>query len=215
MKLAGLVLFCLTMFAQQAPPAADPVKLNIENQPGFGPANAPVTIVEFGDLQCPSCRAEAPVLRQLVPQLYAGKVRIVFKDYPLESIHPWARSASIAARCVFRQNHDAFWKFYDWDYENQDDITLENLKMKVLAWAGGNGIDRAALERCIDTKATDAEVAQNIAEGKAAGVTGTPSLFVNGRKTSGQIPLLQKAIEGELGSPSAGSQSTNDKQRRQ
>src|SRR5437763_7536040 len=118
MKTAGslltLGLVCFTGFAQ-APPA-EPVKLNLDNQPGFGPANAPVTIVEFGDLQCPSCRAEAPVLRQLLPELYPGKLRIVFKDYPLESIHPWARSASIAARCIFRQNHDAFWKFYDWDY---------------------------------------------------------------------------------------------------
>ena len=92
--------------------AQDAVKLNIENQPAFGPPGAPVTIVEFGDLECPSCRAEAPLLRQLIPELYPGKVRVVFKDYPLESIHPWARAASIAGRCVFRQNKDAFWKFY-------------------------------------------------------------------------------------------------------
>jgi protein-disulfide isomerase len=198
-----LGLFGLTGFAQ-APPAPQedhaPVKLNLDNQPGFGPAGAPVTIVEFGDLQCPSCRAEAPVLRQFLPDLYAGKIRVVFKDYPLESIHPWARAASIAARCVFRQNHDAFWKFYDWDYENQDDITADNLKSKVLAWAGTNGIDAGTLGQCIDTKATDAEVTQNITEGKAAGVTGTPTLFVNGVKTSGQIPLLSKAIEAELAS---------------
>jgi protein-disulfide isomerase len=192
----GLALLGVVAFAQ-APPV---VKLNLENQPAFGPASAPVTIVEFGDLQCPSCRAEAPVLRQLLPDLYAGKLRIVFKDYPLETMHPWARAGSIAARCIYRQNHDAFWKFYDWDYANQDDITVENLKSKVLEWAAGNGIDKSKLESCIDTKATDGEVAQNIAEGKAAGVTGTPSLFVNGRKTSGQIPQLQKSIENELGS---------------
>src|SRR5580704_17433564 len=99
------VLFLLGVAAL----AQDTVKLNIEDQPAFGPAGAPVTIVEFGDLECPSCRAEAPALRQLIPELYPGKVRVVFKDSPLESIHPWARAASIAARCVFRQNKDAFW----------------------------------------------------------------------------------------------------------
>jgi protein-disulfide isomerase len=208
MKIVGsIVLFSLTGFAQ-APPAAQedrtPVKLNLDNQPSFGPAGAPVTIVEFGDLQCPSCRAEAPVLRQLLPELYAGKLRIVFKDYPLESIHPWARAASIAARCVFRQNHEAFWKFYDWDYENQDDITPDNLKSKVLAWAKATGINAGTLEQCIDTKATDAEIAQNINEARAVGVKGTPTLFVNGVKASGQIPLLSKAIDAELASQPGG-----------
>jgi protein-disulfide isomerase len=187
-----LTLGCAAAFAQD--PAAAPVKLNLENQPSFGPPNAPVTIVEFGDLECPSCRAEAPILRELIPNLNPGQVRVVFKDYPLESIHPWARAASIAARCIFRQNKDAFWKFFDWDYQNQDDINLENLKSKVLGWAGGNGIDASRLEQCIDSKATDAEVAQNITEGKAAGVKGTPTVFVNGVKGSGQPQALQKAI---------------------
>ncbi len=197
MRLPALLLFGIAALAQDA------VKLNVENAPAFGPAGAPVTIVEFGDLECPSCRAEAPVLRQLLPELYPGKVRVVFKDYPLESIHPWARAASIAGRCVFQQNKDAFWKFYDWDYENQDDITVDTLKAKVLGWARGNGISSqinpGELERCMDSKATDAEVSRNYAEGKAAGVTGTPTLFVNGRKSpSAQIPGLQKMIDAEL-----------------
>ena len=111
--------------------------------------------------------------------------------------------ASIAGRCVFRQNQQAFWKFYDWDYENQDDITVETLKTKVLGWARGNGIteiNAGELERCMDSKATDAEVSRNYSEGKAAGVTGTPTLFVNGRKSpSAQVPGLQKMIDAELG----------------
>jgi protein-disulfide isomerase len=176
-----------------------PVKLNVENQPSFGPADAAVTIVEFGDLQCPSCRAEAPILRELIPALYDNRIRIVFKDFPLETIHPWARSASIAGRCVFRQKKEAFWKFYDWDYDNQDEITLDTLKPKVLAWAAGNGVNAADLERCIDSKATDAEVAQNISEGRALGVRGTPTVFVNGRKAvTGQGPGLQQMIDSEL-----------------
>jgi protein-disulfide isomerase len=181
-------------------PAAEtaPVHLNIAHEPSFGPADAPVTIVEFGDLECPSCRAEAPVLRQLLPALFPNKIRVVFKDYPLESIHPWARAGSIAARCVFRQNPQAFWKFYDWDYDSQDDITVDNLKSKVLAWAGKNGLSAASLESCIDSKATDAEVARNIAEGKAVGVKGTPTVFINGVKSSTNPTVLQQVVEKEL-----------------
>src|ERR1700733_13667839 len=157
MRFSILLFAGLIVLARSPPPTASestPVKLNIEHQPSFGPADAPVTIVEFGDLQCPSCRAEAPLLRELIPEFFPNKVRIVFKDYPLESIHPWARAASIAGRCVFRQNPQAFWKFYDWDYQNQDEITVENLKSKVLAWAAGNGINASQLESCIDSKAT-------------------------------------------------------------
>jgi protein-disulfide isomerase len=202
MRFSILLLAGLTLFAQAPPPAppeSAPVHLNLERQPSFGPPNAPVTIVEFGDFECPSCRGEAPLLRQLLPELFPGKLRIVFKDYPLESIHPWARSASVAARCIFRQNPQTFWKFYDWDYENQDDITLDNLKSKVTKWAGENGLDSTKLAACIDTKATDAEVTQNIDEGKAAGVRGTPTLFVNGVKSASmQLPGLQQLIQKQL-----------------
>ena len=197
MRFSILLFAGLTALAQSTD--STPVKLNVEHQPSFGPADAPVTIVEFGDFECPSCRAEAPLLRELIPEFFPNKVRIVFKDYPLESIHPWARAASIAGRCVFRQNPQAFWKFYDWDYQNQDDITVENLKTKVLGWAVGNGISSAQLESCMDGKATDAEVTQNISEGRAAGVRGTPTLFVNGVKSASmQIPGLQQMIESEL-----------------
>jgi protein-disulfide isomerase len=174
-------------------------RLHTENQPSFGPMNAPVTIVEFGDLECPSCRAEAPALRQLVPQAFPDKVRVVFKDFPLESIHPWARAASIAGRCVFRQNQQAFWKFYDWMYEVQDEIMPETLNPRAKEWAGKNGLNSMEFDRCVDTKATDAEVAANIAEGRALGVKGTPSLFINGHKIGGvDFTVLQKLIETEL-----------------
>lgn len=205
MKSALFFTLCLAALAQialtqtGAPDENRPVKLDIANQPTFGPADAPVTIVEFGDLECPSCRAEAPILRQLIPGLYPGKVRVVFKDYPLESIHPWARAAAIAGRCIFHQSGQAFWKFYDWDYDNQDEMTPENLKSKVLGWARGNGVNATELERCIDTRATDAEITRSIAEGHAAGVTGTPTLFVNGRKSPLRIPEVEAMIDADLG----------------
>jgi protein-disulfide isomerase len=169
----------------QNPFQANLDKLTTDNQPSFGPANAPVTIVEFGDLECPDCKMEAPVLHQEVPKAFPDKVRVVFKDFPLDSIHPWAHAAAIAGRCVYRQDPKAFWKFYDWDYETQEETTVENLKSKVMAWAGNNGVDTLQLGRCIDTKATEPEISRSIAEARALGVNGTPTLFINGRKIGG------------------------------
>ncbi len=174
-------------------------KIHTDKQPSFGPANAPVTIVEFGDLECPSCKAEAPVLRSLLPMFYADKVRVVFKDYPLESLHPWARAASDAARCVYRQDPQKFWNVYDWFYETQEQITPENLSDKVLEWAGKNGLDTVQLGRCITNKSSDPDVAQNMAEARELNVTGTPTLFINGRKTNGvEFDTLQHIIQIEL-----------------
>src|SRR5208282_4911351 len=154
-------------------------KLTLTDQPSFGPADAPVTIVEFGDFECPDCKMEAPILRHDVTDTFAGKVRVYFKNFPLESVHPWARAAAIAGRCVYQQGQPAFWKFYDWDYENQDQITADNLNAKVLAWAGENGVDTVKLGQCIDTKASEPEVNSSIAEAHALGVSGTPTLFIN------------------------------------
>lgn len=174
-------------------------KVTLTDQPSFGPADAPVTIVEFGDFECPDCRMEAPILRHDMTDAFGGKVRVYFKNYPLESAHPWSRAAAIAGRCVYRQGDAAFWKFYDWIYQNQDDITGDNLNMKVLAWAGENAVDTVKLGQCIDTKATEPEVNASIAEGQALGISGTPTLFINGRKIGGLMwPDLQLVINKEL-----------------
>jgi|SRR5579862_3929414 len=180
-------------------------KLTLADQPSFGPADAPVTIVEFGDFQCPDCKMEAPVLRHEVTEAFDGKVRVFFKNYPLESLHPWARAAAIASRCVYHQNQSAFWKFYDWIYDNQEQISGDDLNAKVLAWAGQNGVDSTKLGACIDTKATEPEVDRSIAEGHALGISGTPTLFINGRKIGGLMwPDLQMVIKKELEYVSAG-----------
>jgi protein-disulfide isomerase len=124
---------------------------------------------------------------------------VFFKNYPLESVHPWARAAAIAGRCVYRQEQPAFWKFYDWIYENQDQIMGDNLNSKVLAWAGENGVDTVKLGQCIDTKATEPEVNRSIAEAHALGIQGTPTLFINGRKIGGLMwPDLELVINKEL-----------------
>ena len=174
-------------------------KLNTKDAPSLGPPDAAVTIVEFGDLECPDCRMEAPVLRRNVPETFGGKVRVFFKDFPLESIHPWARAAAIAGRCVYRQDTQAFWKFYDWIYENQTEIDGDNLKAKVTAWAGENHLSASQVGACIESKATEPEVNRSLAEAHALDLRGTPTLFINGRKIGGlQWPDLELLINTEL-----------------
>ena len=96
-------------------------KLNLQGAASKGPADAKIVIVEFGDLECPSCRQLDYVLRAVLPKY--PQVRLVFKDFPLETIHPWAMSAAITGRCVLQQSSDAFWKYHDSVYDNQDVIS--------------------------------------------------------------------------------------------
>ncbi len=175
--------------------------ITTKDQPSYGDPNGSVAVFVYGDFQCPYCKAQDEPMRANLPGAFPKDVKVYFKDFPLDSIHPWARAGSIAGRCVFRQGQDAFWKFHDWIYNVQSEITPENLSEKVLAWAGENGVDGVQLGRCIDEKATVAEVDANIAEGKSLGVDGTPTVVINGRKLpSGtlQWPLLQQLITLEL-----------------
>jgi protein-disulfide isomerase len=158
-------------------------KLKTEFQPSLGTPGAPVVLVAFSDFECPICKTEATMLRQNLISTYPTQVRLYFKDFPLDSIHQWARPATIAGRCVFRQNSSAFWSYYDWVYAHQAEITAGSLKDKVMEWAKGEkDIDALQLGQCMDTKATEAEVNKNVAEGHTLEVVGTPTLFVNGRR---------------------------------
>lgn len=174
--------------------------LKTELQPSYGDAGAQVVIVVFADFQCPFCKTEAEAMRKMIPENYKEKVRVYFKDFPLESLHPWARPAAIAGRCVFRQDPLAFWKYHDWTYANQTQITPENFNSKLMAWAGEAGIDSLQLGRCVDNKQTDGDVSRSVAEGRALGVDSTPTLFINGRKLDGSIDpnVLRQLIEIEL-----------------
>lgn len=179
-------------------PAIDQIKLDA--QPNYGKAGAPVTIVVYGDFQCPVCKVEADVMRKNLVQNFPDKVQVYFKDFPLESIHPWARAASNTGRCIYKQDPQAFWKFHDWIYENQDGVTPETLNAKVMAWAGTAGVDSIQLGRCVESKATDKEVAQNMSEGRALGLDATPTLFINGRKFVGALewPIMQQLVALEI-----------------
>jgi len=186
---------------KRSPFQANLDKIKTADQPSFGGADsAPVTLVVYGDFQCPYCKAEAEVMRKNVVQTFTDKVRVVFKDFPLESIHPWSRAGSIAGRCVYRQDAKKFWSFHDWIYAGQEEVSVENLKEKVTKWAGDNGLDAAQFATCLASKTTDAEVTSNLQEGRSLGINATPTSYLNGFKLEGTVQweVLQQVINMEL-----------------
>ena len=184
----------------QNPFKADLDKLKTDLQPSYGTPGAPVVLVLFSDFQCPYCKEEAKMLRANLVSAYPKQVRAYFKDLPLDQIHPWARPASIAGRCVFKQNPNAFWDYHDWIYDHQSEITADNVRAKVLEFAQGKEIDALQLGRCMDTKATEAEVNKSVAESRELRINSTPTLFVNGRRIPSQIawPDLRMIIDQEI-----------------
>jgi protein-disulfide isomerase len=162
--------------------------------PSRGPKNAAVTIVEFGDLQCPACKAAQPAIEALVAA--EPNARFVFQNFPLE-MHNWAAKAAAYADCVAQASNDAFWKFVAKTYETQSDITAENADEKLTAIADGAGVKGAEIATCASTPIPKAHVDASIALGKSVGVTGTPTLFINGR-TIGNVPQIPAATLKEL-----------------
>jgi len=164
--------------------------------PARGPKDAPVTIVEFGDLQCPACKTAQPAIEGLVKA--EPNARFVFQNFPLE-MHNWAAKGAAYADCVGRASSDSFWQFIAKTYEQQADITAENADQKLAAIAEATGAKGADIAACAAMPATKARVDASMALGKSVDVTGTPTLFINGRKIGevGQIPaeMLKQLVE--------------------
>jgi len=175
-------------------------KLKTDLQPSFGTPGAPVVLVEFSDFECLMCKEEAKVLRDNLLSAYPTQVRFYFQEFPIDQLHPWARAAAIAGRCIFRQNANSFWDYHDWIFAHQDEVKPENLKDKVLEFAQGKQLDVLQLTRCMDNKETEAEVDKAKAQGSAVQVNATPTLFVNGRRLVGKLdwPSLRAIIDYEI-----------------
>lgn len=174
-------------------------KIKIDGSPIKGPKDAPVTIVEYSDFQCPYCaRAHQTIANQVMKE-YDGKVRLVYKNFPL-GFHKWAEPAGIAGECAFDQDPDSFWKLYDYLFDNQQQITPENVKAKSEEALKGTKVDMAKWADCYDNKKTLDRVKADMAEGQSVGVTGTPAFLINGRKISGAQPFqnFKAIIDDEL-----------------
>jgi protein-disulfide isomerase len=168
----------------------DPAKQLLEKGvtgPERGPKGAPVTIVEFGDLQCPACKAAQPTIEGLVAA--EPNARFVFQNFPLE-MHNWAAKGAAYSDCVSRASNDAFWKFVSKTYDTQSDITAENADEKLTAIADGVGVKGSDIADCAAKPETKARVDASVALGKSVDVTGTPTLFVNGRRISSFDPRM-------------------------
>ncbi len=160
----------------------DPVRNTLDKGitgPARGPKDAPVTIVEFGDLQCPACKAAQPTIEKLVAE--EPNARFVFQNFPLE-MHNWAAKGAAYADCVARASNDAFWKFVSKTYETQSDITAATADEKLTALAEGAGVKGADIAACAAKPETKARVDASVALGKQVDITGTPTLFINGRR---------------------------------
>jgi len=175
-------------------------KLKTDLSPSLGTPGAKVVIVVFTDYQCPHCRELAKTLRENLLKTYPSDVRLYLKEFPLEAIHPWAKAAAIAGRCVYRQDAQAFWAYHDFVFESQDSLSPDTLKTKLLEWAATKSLDTIQLGACIDARATESDIDRVMTEARALGVNQTPSLFINGRPLAGNIPwdTLKYYIDAEL-----------------
>ena len=186
------------------PLAESRAQIQMKDAPSLGDAKAAVTLVEYSDFECPVCRSLHDVLRGMLPN-YAGKVRLVFKDFPLEQLHPWARTAAIAGRCAYQQDPQAFWKMYDFIYDNQEIISAANAWAKMMEYAGQSGLDADAFKACMSGPEAGAAVNASRANGQLLDVNSTPTVFVNGRRLVGADPhLLEQYINYELAQQKSG-----------
>jgi protein-disulfide isomerase len=155
-----------------------------------------VLLVEFSDLQCPHCKDAQPVIEQLLAD--EPNARFVWQQCPLP-LHDWAMKAASYADCVGRSNKDAFWKFVDAVFKQQSEITAANADEKLKATVTSSGGNADEVAACAVKPETKTRIDKSIDLGKAVDVTGTPTLFINGRKIAdvkGTPPeILKKLVE--------------------
>lgn len=161
----------------------------------LGNPDAPITIVEFADFECPYCRRASPILREVMEK-YKGQVRIAFRDYPLREAHPRAEQAAEAGQCAAEQGK--FWAYHDALFTNPVRLTDQDLHQDALS----SGLDVTQFDTCMRDGKVKARVEEDLQAGTKAGVSGTPGYFINGIFLSGIQPLamFENIINEELGS---------------
>jgi protein-disulfide isomerase len=194
--------------------------VSLQGRPVRGPANAPVTIVNFDDLECPFCTRMHEELFPATQERYKGQVRFIYKDYPLVEIHPWAMHAAVDVNCLAAQSQKGYWALVDHIHGHEDEINGESgkadlkgamLRLDQLTREEGKqeGVDMAKLDACI-AKQDESAVSASMMEGMQVGVDGTPTLFINGERTTGAIPqnvlwgIIDRAIKDAGGTPPPG-----------
>ena len=176
-------------------PSPSAVKVSIDDDAVLGDENAKVTMIEFSDYECPFCGRH---FEQTYPQIKkeyidTGKVKLVFRDFPL-SFHPQAQKAAEAAECAGEQGK--YFEMHDKLYSNQESLSVDNYKK----WAKEIGLDTVKFNDCLDSGKMASEIAKDMADGTSYGVKGTPGFFINGKPVSGAQPfsVFKQAIDAEL-----------------
>ena len=197
----GRYLIDGTIFTLGVDPKREVVQsISLRDVPSEGAAHSPVTIVEFSDLQCPSCAHFHEFLTKQVLPKYPGQVRVVFKEFPLVNIHAWALTGAIADQCVYQINPQSYVPYRSLIYQHQTSLTGANARDALVQYGEQLGIDRLRLATCIDSKATVPRVERDAREGTQLGVSQTPTSYINGKVMVGAASpdVVFKAIEEAL-----------------
>jgi protein-disulfide isomerase len=163
-------------------PQASLALTSSEDSPFLGNPDAKLVIVEFSDFECPNSKEASPIVRELA-DLYKDNVKFVFRNFPLSEIHQDAILAAEAGDCADEQGK--FWAMHDKMFQNQDKLTSDDLKF----YAIQIGLDEKKFNDCLDSKKYQMKVTKDLLDGTAAGVSGTPTWFIESEKVEGVIPL--------------------------
>jgi protein-disulfide isomerase len=193
----GKTLIRMTKLDLSKDPFAEIMKkIDVSHRPARGDGKAKVVAINYDDFQCPFCsRMHQTLFPQLLKE-YGDRVAFIYKDFPLAEIHPWATHAAVNANCLATQNQEAYWDFADYIHANQAEVNSEKshdsqfaaLDRMAVAQGQKHSLDGTKLQACIKAQADEA-VKASVREGEALGVEATPTLFVNGEKVDGALPI--------------------------
>jgi len=180
----------------------------MDGRPERGNKDAKVTIVSYDDFECPFCSKMHQTLFPDVMKTYGNQVKVIYKDYPLIEIHPWAMHAAVDANCLAAQSNDAYWDFADYAHAHQKEISGEKRDIKeehqrldqiTLDLGKKHNMDSPSLEACV-TKQDESTVRASRAEGDKLGIDSTPTMFINGERVSGALPepMLREILDRAL-----------------
>jgi protein-disulfide isomerase len=198
----------ITKFDLTKDPFADLMgKIDVTGRPSRGAKGAKVVAVNYDDFECPYCSRMHAMLFPEILKEYGDRVTFIYKDYPLSEIHPWAIHAAVDANCLAAQDADAYWDFADYVHANKHDVDNEKTqparfdvldKMAVLQ-GQKHSVDAAKLQTCVKTQNEDG-VRASMKEADGLGVNATPTLFINGQKIDGAVPLneIRAALDQAL-----------------
>lgn len=192
-------LLRVTKFDLTKDPYADLMsKIDVKGRPTRGAKGAKVVVVNFDDFECPFCSRMHQTLFPELLKEYGDRVTFVYKDYPLTEIHPWAVHAAVDAGCLADQNGDAYWDFADYIHANKQEVDKEKtpagrfdaIDKMAVAQGQKHNLDATKLQACLKAQNEDS-VRASMKEADGLGVSATPTLFINGQKIDGAVPVSE------------------------